>query len=90
MTSQEVRVKLRRRDISMAEQLLDHAKVGPTIEEMRCKRVTKGVGMDLAPKTRAVRGGTNRAPRRLASHACAALREEERLGCRFSTGSPGA
>lgn len=90
MTSQEVRVKLRRRDISMAEQLLDHAKVGPTIEEMRRKRVTKGVRMDLAPKSRAVRGGTNRAPRRLASHACATLREEERLGCRLSTGSPGA
>ena len=41
----DVGVKLGCRQAGVTEELLDHPKIGPTIEEVGCVGVTQGMGM---------------------------------------------
>ena len=75
---EQVRVELRCGDISVPEQFLDHAKVGAAIKEVRRKRVTQRVRVNLPAKTSGAGGASDRRPRRLTAKASAATRQHER------------
>lgn len=52
-----------RPNIFVAEEDLDGSDIGPILEQMRCERVTKGVGRDALGQMRTGRGTANRALR---------------------------
>ena len=84
---QQVRVELRCGDIGVPEQLLDHAKVGAAIKEVRRKRVPQRVRVNLPAKTGGARGASDRRPRRLTAQASATTRKQE---CRWLRGCAAA
>ena len=73
-----MRIELRCGDIGMPEQFLDHAKVGATIKEVRRKRMTQRMRVDLPAKTSGARGGSDRSPRRLTAKASTTTRQQQR------------
>ena len=75
---EQVRIELRCSNIGMPEQFLDHAKVGAAIEEVRCKRVTQRVRVNLPAETGGTGGGSDRRPRRLTAKASPTTRQQQR------------
>jgi hypothetical protein len=75
---EQVRIELRCSDIGVPEQLLDHAKVSAAIEEVRRKRVTQRVRVNLPAETGGAGGSSDRRPRRLTAKASATTRQQER------------
>jgi hypothetical protein len=85
VTSREVEIHRRVREVGVAEQDLDRAKVGPRFKEVRRVRVTQGVRRDLRVDASLLGGGPDSLPdhlpgeRFVGTPAILRAREEIRL-----------
>ena len=77
MAPQEVGIELGRGDVRMAEQLLHHAQIGTTIEQVRRKGVAQGMRMDLRAEPCALGSGANDRPGCLTAEAGTTSGEEK-------------
>src|SRR5262245_3603635 len=78
--SGDMGVNLSRADIGVAEQFLDHAKVGAVFQEMRGKAVARQGGGDIALNSRAADAALDSQPHRDRREWRAAFRQENARG----------